>query len=90
MLNVVFRMYIQEDYVAGNLTIGLAGLYVNSGEYFRFLIFLFIIISVQGTCAMTHMEARDQESGLSIHHWLRRLNSGCQACSGSTCNHWAI
>lgn len=47
------------------------GLYVNFGDYVRFLLFLFIIISVQDTCAITHMEARDQESGLPIHRVVR-------------------
>lgn len=63
--------YINTKGVCGRKSDHRPGLYVNFGGYFRFLIFLFIITSVQDTCAITLMEARDQESGLSIHRVVR-------------------
>lgn len=86
MLNVFFRMYIHQHKRTMWQEIWPQAWALC--ELWRILQIsdIFIIISVQDTCAMTHMEARDQELGLSIYHRLRRLNSGCQACSASTCN----
>lgn len=44
MLNVVFRMYIQEDYVAGNLTIGLGSMWTleNTSDFWYFYLLLIV------------------------------------------------
>lgn len=75
MLNVVFRTFTYQykrSVWQGTWTTGLGSLW-----------------TLEDMCAMTHMEARDnvQKSGFSVYHGLRRLYSGCQACSVSTLTH---